>query len=47
MHCIYETKRTLHTSPIIITYDSDLIVAQYIQIYPVKIAAIVEVNIPN
>ena len=47
MHDIYELERPPHRRPIMIEHASDRIGTPYIQVDPAKIAAVVEVNIPD
>ncbi|MBU3806807.1 MAG: acetyl-CoA hydrolase, partial [Candidatus Phocaeicola faecipullorum] len=47
MHDIYELERPPHRRPIMTEHASDRIGTPYIQVDPAKIAAVVEVNIPD
>ena len=47
MHDIYEMERPPYRRPIMIEHPSDRIGLPYIQVDPAKIAAVVEVNIPD
>lgn len=47
MHDVYELERPPHRRPIMIEHASDHIGVPYVQVDPAKIAAVVEVNIPD